>query len=232
MINKLMNLNYKCDYCGKQFAKEKTLIVHVCEKKRRHLSKTEKHVQAAMLAYQKFYQLVQKSSKTKTFDDFVESPYYNAFVKFGSFLVNANPLYPEQFIDFVIRSGVKLDHWCRDELYDQYLSELVKTEPADRAIQRSITSMMDWANENNSQWEHYFLYSNLNKTTYDMKEGRVSPWIVLNCPSGRAMLQKLNQEQLEIIAPILDPDHWSRRFKNYPADVELVKEVLKEAKVK
>jgi hypothetical protein len=92
--------------------------------------------------------------------------------------------------------------------------------------------MMDWANENNSQWEHYFLYSNLNKTTYDMKEGRVSPWIVLNCPSGRAMLQKLNQEQLEIIAPILDPDHWSRRFKNYPADVELVKEVLKEAKVK
>jgi hypothetical protein len=232
MINKLMNLNYKCDFCSKEFAKEKTLIVHVCEKKRRHMSKTEKHVQAAMLAYQKFYLLVQKSVKTKTFDDFVESPYYNAFVKFGSFLVNANPLYPEQFIDFVIRSGVKLDHWCRDELYDQYLSELVKTEPADRAIQRSITSMMDWANENNSQWEHYFLYSNLNKATHDIKEGRVSPWIVLNCPSGRAMLQKLNQEHLEIIAPILDPDHWSRRFKNYPADVELVKEVLKEAKVK
>jgi DNA-directed RNA polymerase subunit RPC12/RpoP len=232
MINKSMSLNYKCGYCGKEFAKEKTLTVHVCEKKRRHLSRTEKHVQAALMAYQKFYQMAQKNTKEKTFDDFVDSPYYNAFVKFGSFLVNANPLYPERFIDFVIRSGVKLDHWCRDELYDHYLVDLIKSEPADGAIQRSIATMMDWAEQNNSQWEHYFLYVNLNKATYDIKEGQISPWVVLNCGSGRNLLQKMNTEQLEIITPILDPDHWARRFKNYPADFELVKEVLKEANVK
>ena len=113
-------MTYQCVYCGKGFTKEKTLAVHICEKKRRHLSRNEKHVQAALIAYQKFYEMVQRS-KNKTFDDFVESPYYNAFVKFGSFLVNANPVYPERFIDYVIRSGVKLDHWCRDELYDHYI---------------------------------------------------------------------------------------------------------------
>jgi DNA-directed RNA polymerase subunit RPC12/RpoP len=227
-----MTLNYKCGYCGKEFAKEKTLTVHVCEKKRRHLSRTEKHVQAALMAYEKFYQMAQKNSKPKTFDDFVDSPYYNAFVKFGSFLVNANPLYPERFIDYVIRSGVKLDHWCRDELYDHYLVELIKSEPADGAIQRSIATMIDWANDNNAQWEHYFSYVNLNKATYDIKEGRISPWVILNCGSGRSLLQKMNAEQIEIIGSVLDPDHWARRFKNYPADFELVKEVLKEAKVK
>jgi hypothetical protein len=227
-----MTLNYKCGYCGKEFAKEKTLTVHVCEKKRRHLSRTEKHVQAALMAYEKFYQMAQKNSKPKTFDDFVDSPYYNAFVKFGSFLVNANPLYPERFIDYVIRSGVKLDHWCRDELYDHYLVELIKSEPADGAIQRSIATMIDWANDNNAQWEHYFSYVNLNKATYDIKEGRISPWVILNCSSGRSLLQKMNAEQIEIIGSVLDPDHWARRFKNYPADFELVKEVLKEAKVK
>jgi DNA-directed RNA polymerase subunit RPC12/RpoP len=232
MINKSMTLNYKCGYCGKEFAKEKTLTVHVCEKKRRHLSRTEKHVQAALMAYEKFYQMAQKNSKPKTFDDFVDSPYYNAFVKFGSFLVNANPLYPERFIDYVIRSGVKLDHWCRDELYDHYLVELIKSEPADGAIQRSIATMIDWANDNNAQWEHYFSYVNLNKATYDIKEGRISPWVILNCGSGRSLLQKMNAEQIEIIGSVLDPDHWARRFKNYPADFELVKEVLKEAKVK
>lgn len=232
MISKLMSSNYKCGYCGKEFVKEKTLTVHVCEKKRRHLSRGEKHVHAALMAYQKFYQLAQKNGKPKTFDDFVDSPYYNAFVKFGSFLVNANPLYPERFIDYVIRSGVKLDHWCRDELYDSYLIELIKSEPADGAIQRSIAAMMDWAGENNSQWEHYFSYVNLNRATYDIKEGKISPWVILNCSSGRGLLQKMNREQLEIITPILDPDHWGRRFKNYPADFELVKEVLKEAKVK
>jgi hypothetical protein len=227
-----MNLNYKCGYCNKEFAKEKTLAVHICEKKRRHLSKNEKHVQAALIAYQKFYQIAQNSSKPKTFDDFADSPYYNAFVKFGSFLSNANPIYPEMFIEWVIKSGVKLDHWCRDELYDQYLIELVTTEPADGAIQRTIKTMMEWAESNNAQWEHYFVYVNLNRATRDIKEGLISPWILLNCSSGRKLIQSLNTEQLEIISSLLNPDHWGRRFKNYPADVELVKEVLKEAKVK
>lgn len=232
MISKLMSSNYKCGYCGKEFTKEKTLTVHVCEKKRRHLSRNEKHVQAALIAYQKFYQIAQRSSKQKTFDEFVDSPYYNAFIKFGSFLSNANPIYPERYIEYVIKSGVKLDHWCRDELYDHYLADLIKTEPADGAIQRSIATMMDWANDNNAQWEHYFSYVNLNRATYDIKEGKISPWIILNCASGRSMLQKMNPEQIEIISAVLDPEHWGRRFKLYPADVELVKEVLKEAKVK
>ena len=59
-------------------------MVHVCEPKRRHMSKNEKHVIAAMMAFQKFYEIAQRSNKKKTFDEFVESPYYNAFVKFGS----------------------------------------------------------------------------------------------------------------------------------------------------
>jgi len=147
-----MELNYKCEYCGKLFAKEKTLVVHVCEQKRRHLSKNEKHVQIAMIVYQKFYEIAQGSNKQKTFDEFSKSPYYTAFVKFGSFVVNTNPIYSERFIEWVIRSGVKLDHWCRDELYDQYIQEMIKQEPADGAIQRTIKTMMEWGESNKAAW--------------------------------------------------------------------------------
>ena len=224
-----MPLNYKCEYCGKPFAKEKTLIVHVCEQKRRHLSRNEKHVQAAMLVYQKFYEIAQKNAKPRTFDDFASSPYYTAFVKFGSFVVNTNPIYPERFIEWVVRSGVKLDHWCRDELYDQYLQETIKNEPADGAIQRSLKTMMDWGDQNKAPWEHYFSYVNLNRATHDIKEGLISPWVLLNTKSGRDMLKKLNDEQLLIVGSIVDPAHWKRKFSSLPADVELVKEVVKEA---
>lgn len=231
MLNKLMNLNYKCEYCEKLFAKEKTLAIHICEQKRRHLSKNEKHVQAGLLTYQKFYEMSQKGKSQKTFDDFASSPYYTAFVKFGSFLINAAPIYPERFIDYVIRSGVKLDHWCRDELYDSYLTELIKIEPADGAIQRSIKAMMDWAEKNNSPWEHYFAYVNLNRATHDIKEGLISPWIVLNTKSGKEMLTKMNDEQLSIISGIIDPNFWKNKFKSLPADVELVRDVIREAKI-
>jgi hypothetical protein len=226
-----MNLDYKCEYCGKFFAKEKTLVVHICEQKRRHLSKHEKHVQAGMMTYQRFYAITQKGKTQKTFDDFASSPYYTAFVKFGSFLVNTSPIYPERFIDYVIKSGVKLDHWCRDELYDTYVIDLIKSEPADGAIQRTIKTMMDWADANNSPWEHYFAYVNLNRATHNIKEGLVSPWLVLNTKSGKEMLTRMNDEQLAIISEIIDPQFWKRKFKSLPADIELIKDIIREAKI-
>lgn len=223
--------SFKCEYCNKDFAKEKTLAVHICEQKRRHLSKGEKHVQAGLLTYQRFYEITQKGKTQKTFDEFASSPYYTAFIKFGSFLVNTAPIYPERFIDFVIKSGVKLDHWCRDELYETYILELIKIEPADGAIQRSITTMMDWAEKNSSQWEHYFAYVNLNRAAHDIKEGLISPWLVLNTKSGKEMLTRMNDEQLDIIGEIIDPQFWKRRFKSLPADIELIKDIIREAKI-
>jgi hypothetical protein len=226
-----MDLNFKCEHCGKLFAKEKTLFVHVCEQKRRYLGKNEKHVQAGLMTYQRFYEITQKGKNQKTFDEFASSPYYTAFVKFGSFLVNTEPIYPERFVDFVVRSGIKLDHWCRDELYDQYVSDLIKIEPADGAIQRTIKTMIEWSDKNSAPWEHYFQYVNLNRATHDIKEGLISPWILLNTKSGKEMLRRMNDEQLEIVGPVIDPNFWSKKFKTYPADLELVKDIIKEAKI-
>jgi hypothetical protein len=188
-------------------------------------------VQAGLLTYQRFYELTQKSKAAKTFEEFASSPYYTAFVKFGSFMINTAPIYPERFIDYVIKSGVKLDHWCRDELYDSYIRELIKIEPADGAIQRTIKTMMDWADTNSAPWEHYFQYVNLNRATHDIKEGLISPWLVLNTKSGKDLLKRMNDEQLEIVGPIVDPQFWIRRFKSLPADVELIKDVVKEARI-
>jgi hypothetical protein len=206
-------------------------MVHVCEQKRRHLSKDDRHVQMGLLTFQRFYELTQKSKNKKTFDEFADSSYYTAFVKFGSFMINTAPIYPERFIDFVIKSGVKLDHWCRDELYETYISELIKIEPADGAIQRTIQTMMNWADKNSAPWEHYFQYVNLNRAAHDIKEGLISPWIVLNSRAGKDMLKRMNDEQLEIVSPIIDPQYWMQRFRNLPADQELVKDLIKEAKI-
>jgi hypothetical protein len=221
----------QCEFCKKEFAKEKTLLIHICEQKRRYLGRNERHVKAGLLTYQKFYEVAQKSAKPKTFDDFISSPYYTAFVKFGSFFANTNPIYPERYVDWIIRSGVKLDHWCSDDLYNKYVLELIKQEPADGAVQRSIKTMIEWGDKNNASWEHYFAYVNLNRLAHDIKEGLISPWLVLNIQSGKDALQKMNDDQLSVVGPIIDPQFWKRKFKNYPADVELIKEVITEAKI-
>ena len=222
---------YICQYCKKGFMKENTLAVHICEQKRRALARTEKHVVLGYDTYNRFYKRTQNFKGDKTYDDFAKSPYYNAFVKFGSFVSNVNPLYPERFMDYVVTSGVKLDHWCRDELYDKYVVDLIKTETVETALQRSITHMISWGEDNQAQWNHYFLYVSLSRATYDIKDGKISPWIVLNSANGKSMIRKFSDEQLNAVNVIMDVPFWLNKFKRLPADVELVKQVVRESSI-
>jgi hypothetical protein len=208
--------------------KEKTLVAHMCEQKRRVLQKDEKRVQTGFFAYNRFYQLTQAAKKQKPYSDFCKSAYYNAFVKFGSFINNVNPLYAERFIDYVIKSGVKLDHWCRDELYDKYLSELVKIEPVESAVQRSLQYMMEWGDENNANFTHYFNYVSINRAVHNIRDGKISPWMVMNSVSGVELLKKFSNEQLELVNQTLDIPFWVKKIRDNPADVALVKEICKE----
>jgi hypothetical protein len=220
---------FNCVHCGKAFMKEKTLYAHMCENKRRAMQKDEKRVQAGYMAFNKFFRVRQGGKKDKTYEDFCKSPYYNAFVKFGSFINNVLPLYPEKFMDFVIKSDVKIDHWCRDELYDLYLFEMIKTEPVESAVQRSLQTMMEWGDTSGAQFNHYFNYVNLNKAVHDIRNGKISPWVLLNSKSGKDMLNKFNDDQLDLIAPAFDLPYWLKKFKSVPADILLVKEICTEA---
>jgi hypothetical protein len=225
---KLADQPFTCVHCSKSFMKEKTLYAHVCERKRRALQEKEKRVQAGFVAFNRFWTLAQGHKKSKTYAEFCDTAYYNAFVKFGSFINNVNPLYPDKFIDYVIKSGVKLDYWCRDELYETYLYDMIKVEPVESATQRSLKTMMEWGDEHDANFAHYFNYVSLNKAVSDIRNGYVSPWVVLNCRSGQDMINKMNDEQLDLISPAFDLPYWVKRFREVPADVILVKEICQE----
>ena len=221
---------YVCNYCGSGYVREKTLAAHMCEKKRRALQKDEKRVRYGFYAFGRFYKLSAGNKKEKTYEEFCASPYYNAFVKFGSFLNNVKPLYPEKYIDYVVTSGVKLDHWCKEEMYEKYAIDLVLKEDVATALERSVTTMMEWASEHEpAPWNHYFHHISLNKAVWNIRDGKISPWLILNCKSGKDLLSKLNDEQLSLVYHVINPQHWALRFKRQPNDVQLVKDIVKES---
>jgi hypothetical protein len=63
---------------------------------------------------------------------------------------------------------------------------------------------------------------------HHVANGLISPWVLLNTKAGQTMLSKFNDEQLEMIAEKIDPVYWSKRFKTYPSEIALVKEIAKE----
>ena len=89
---------------------------------------------------------------------------------------------------------------------------------------------VEWAEDNPpAPWNHYFDHVSLNRAVWNIKDGKISPWLILNCSSGKKMMAKLNEEQLGIIYNIMDPEHWAMRFKRQTDDVQLVKDVAKES---
>jgi len=204
---------------------------HVCEKKHRALQKDEKRVKLGYIAFNQFYKLSAGAKKDKTYEEFCSSQYYNAFVKFGSFVSNVKPLYPEKYINYVVTSGVKLDQWCKEEMYEKYATDLIRKEGVETALERSINTMVIWAKENNSAWNHYFLYASPNRVIWHIRDGKISPWLMLNCKSGKEMLNRFNDEQLGLVYHVLDPKHWALRFKRQKDDVQLVKDVVKRSKL-
>ena len=123
-----------CQYCKREFAKETSLAIHMCEPRRRHRESSERGVQLGLQAYLKFYEITQGSARLKTFDDFAGSPYYRAFVKFGRHCVSIRAINPARFTEWVLKQNKKIDNWCSDNVYTEYLIAYLQTEAVADAI--------------------------------------------------------------------------------------------------
>ena len=222
-------MKYTCQYCKKDFIKEASLAVHSCEPRRRRQEKDEVGVRLGFQAYIKFYELTQGSAKLKTFDDFADSPYYRAFVKFGRYCVDIKAINPARFVEWVLKQNKKLDHWAKDSVYTEYLQEYLKVENVNDALARAMEFGIDWAEKSGHPAEDCLRYGNSNSMAYAVSTGRISPWIIYNCESGQKFLSELDATQIAMIWPYIDADHWQRKFRDYPADQEYAKDILQKA---
>jgi hypothetical protein len=229
MTNEL-NQSYKCRYCEKEFRKESTLTAHLCEQKRRWQQEKETGVQFGLRAYLKFYETTQGSARLKSYEDFVNSPYYNAFVRYGRHLVAIRAINSDSFTAWLLKNNKKLDQWCKDVFYDEWLLDYIRREAPQDALERALKEMEDYAgNSDIASFSHYFKYGNSNRICHHICTGRVSPWVVFNCDTGVEWLDHLNEEQILLIMPYINPDYWNHKFKDYMADVEWCKHILKAA---
>jgi hypothetical protein len=176
--------------------------------------------------FQRFYELTVQSKKLKTIDEFINSPYYIDFAKFGNHLALLKPIYIEKYIDFVIMNGVKLKDWSKDFVYDTYVEDLVKKEPATSAVDRTITEIMEWCDKNNVTFNAFFTNISANEAAYLIKTGRISPWVLYLSSTGENLMTRFNEDHAKIIGGVIDPGFWMKKFKKSEEDVEYIRGML------
>ena len=222
-------MSYNCRYCHRDFVKETSLAIHMCEPKRRFQEQNERGVQLGLHAYLKFYELTQGSARLKTHDDFCESPYYRALVKFGRYCVAVRAVNPARFTEWLLKNNKKIDRWCTDVIYTEYLVDYLRVENVNDALARAMEFSINWAEETGNPAEDCLRYGNTNAMVYAVTAGRISPWIIYNCGSGQKFLSELDATQIAMLWPYIDSEIWTKKFQDYPADQEYVRDMLQKA---
>lgn len=221
---------HKCNYCNREFKKESTLAVHMCEPKRRYMQRDDKDVQLGFRAYQLFYRIGTNSKKDKTYDDFAGSTYYSAFVKFGQYCIDVKIDDVPAYTTWLLQNGIKLDKWTSDKNFTAWIKERLKTESVDRAVERTILHMQSWAEKDrNRHWAEYFKNGSTNMIVFDICAGRVSPWVLYSVTEAQNMMDRLNGEQAKMIMDYADPQYWQVRMFRNKEDVNWVRSIFEKA---
>lgn len=218
----------KCEFCGKKFVRERSVVNHLCEKKRRYLQRDEKHVRLGFYTWQRFMKY-NKFRGDRTYEKFMNSRLYTSFVRFGKHIIDIDAIEPECFIDFVLKNAVRIDDWTKDFVYEKYLRELAKREPADRAIERNILLMKQWSMETGENWLDFFEKVNTNLAVRWIRSGRISPWLLYHSERAKTLIERMSEYQLQLIESYVNPTFWKKKFAMKKDDVRFVKDICKQA---
>lgn len=221
---------FKCEFCGKALSTELYLINHSCTGKLRWGDKDLKQVKIGFLAYQKFYSMSFKQNN-KTHADFIKSNYYNAFTKFGRHVLQLNLLNPEDFVDFVLRSGQPIDKWCSSVLVEEYIKQRQAKESWETGLERTILTMQEWAQKENHHWTEYFDRITTSEIVHHIRLGKISPWILYNSRKASSALMRMNHEQINLIETVIDSKLWKRKMLKEADEILALRKFIEDCKI-
>ena len=215
---------FKCDFCKGTFQTERTFMAHSCEKKRRYINKDEPESRLALRAFQLYWKATVRSKNDKTFEEFIDSQYYIAFIKFGKFLINISAIKPEKYLEYLIKSETPIDKWTTEEMYGLYIRDFMRKEDPYDATMRSIEMMEQWAAVHNSDWTRFFDEVTTPYAVALILRGLISPWAIY--AAGTSMIRRMSEEQLVMIKPFIEPLFWRPQLKKNSVDFINIEKLL------
>jgi len=181
--------------------------------------------------YRRFWTLNIVTNKVRTSDEFINSPYYAAFIKFARRLMDLKPVDQARFVDYVFRDHPKDRDWCKDTVYEAYIVDLLAKEPAERGLERSIQTMQEWGEKYDVPFNEFFARVAPSEATHLVQMGKISPWVLYLAETSDLLWDRLSDEQSEIIATIINPKVWRTRFELKKDDCSFTRNILKEAHI-
>ena len=227
---------FKCVFCKKGYKLESAFHKHKCEKRSRFLEKDTHYARLAYDAYCRWHAF-NMPHVARDPESFRNSAFYKQFITFGRWLVDKNPISASDFISYMVRqvSGVNgaatipLQDWCKDIHYTKYRTELYQKEDCWRAVERTLQSITSWLIKYDPEGSptDFFAKVATPLAILWIQSGKISPWVLFNCNSGKALVNdRLDAEQVNIMSDAINVKFWLNKFKQNTEDARKVCDFL------
>jgi len=225
-MNVTEETKHTCEFCKKEFVRERTLFTHTCTIKNRWLSKDLPGNRIGFQAYVQFYKKNSAKKNLKTYEEFIRDPFYSAFTKFGIYCVDIKCVNITRYNDWLLKNNIKIDNWATDTNYTKFLCEYLLVEDPLDAIHRSIEHIIEKATNESVLTKDYLRYGNTNVISNEIAKGKISPWLLYCSNSGVKFIESLRSDQQKMIMDYIDPEKWALKFHREPDITKQVKEIL------
>lgn len=219
-------VSFKCEFCHREFTTERRLIVHLCEPKRRYQQRDDRAVTLGFMAYEQFYR--KSMGRQPSYDSFIASNLYGAFVRFGKHLIDLGAVNSVGFIDFLLRIEVPLDRWTDLPLYNTYVRELTKNEAVLDALERNVKLMQQWSSQTGEPWHEFFRKVEPPLAALWIANGRISPWILFTASTAHELMERMTLEQSNMVERTIDPEFWKLKIQRHQHEVDTIRSMLAE----
>lgn len=218
---------HTCEFCNKEFVREKSMLTHMCETKRRVHDQDYAGNRIGFQSWIDFYKKNTAGKKQRTYLDFAKSAYYTAFVKFGHYCVDAGVINVNKYATYLMKNQISVDKWATDKNYTNFLITFLKEEDPFDAIARSIETTVELAKQDGILTKDTFRYGNKNRICYAITKGKISPWMLYQSESGTDFLSNLDETQIKMIVDYIQPEQWAIKFKRVSDVLKEIKDLLR-----
>lgn len=224
---------FKCRFCDKEFKREGTVITHACVKRDRYNERESRPMREAYRLYMMFMEAHHLSMKKneEPLMQFIKSRYFNDFYEFGQYVLEYDILNKEQFIKYIMTSGMSVYEWKSQKVHEEWVIRCIRDEHPRRAVERSINALVEWGMLTDNDWTDFFDNVSTDRAIMWIETGKISPWLIYiaDPASGNKLLNRFGNSDLEYLLKYIDPTYFQILQIRYKEDVSEIRTLLTEA---
>lgn len=226
---------YKCQFCGKSFARKPWFTRHTCAKKRKFEQTNDVITQHAfrLFTYWMGIQNLTRRGKAHDFDKFLASPLKGAFLNLVMYSRENGIHSPYSYVDWLVQNRVPERNWCNPEpsWLDQFkVHTNQQDDPEDQAL-NTVREIEKWILDDPEKRTPQDFFDKLSPGVLLtlVRQRRIRPWVLFTYEPVMSKWLDDDNYDAEIfyrIDDIVNCDHWATKIEQNPDGAALVKAVM------